>query len=606
MPESVFKKRTVADIHDEIREQYLSDNRPWIIGFSGGKDSTCLAQLVWNALSRLPKEKLQKKVYIISSDTLVESPQIAQRITNNLDNIEKAAKKIGLPIGTNLLRPPTEDTFWVRLLGRGYPAPTNMFRWCTDMLKINNADRFIKDKVSEYGEAIVLLGMRKSESVSRNQTMNMYKIENSLLSKHSKFAQTYVYTPLEDFTAEDVWNYLLQNKNPWGEENRDLLALYQDANASECPLVVDTSTPSCGGGRFGCWTCTVVDKQNYLTNIAEKGEKWMEVLDKLRNKLKDTQDSKMWPEVREEKRRRGNVQIKTEKIICKECGELNDVGRTHCKVIVPSKVHEDEHYGDCDCPQAYKDDGKPRGCGAELSTYTPGPYTMKFRKEYLRELLEGQEKVREMKNDPNLDLILDEEIHEIQRLWRVEQGDWKNSAYEIYENVTGKKLEDATNEDMVGFGAHEQQLLMETCQEQSVPYQLVSTLLNLEFEYQGGKKHTKIFDKIEKELKKEWRDTKDKKVFKEILQELAKDKKIMTEAKSLTREDTEESLIFKIIKEKEEDNRLPILKDYLKKLLKNLEEQLKDAKKLKDEGEVAEIENKISRLKDEDYWWNDK
>ena len=109
------------------------------------------------------------------------------------------------------------------------------------MLKINNADRFIKDKVSEYGEAIVLLGMRKSESISRHQTMNLYKIENSLLSKHSKFAQTYVYTPLEDFTAEDVWNYLLQNKNPWGEENRDLLALYQDANASECPLVVDTS-----------------------------------------------------------------------------------------------------------------------------------------------------------------------------------------------------------------------------------------------------------------------------------------------------------------------------------------------------------------------------
>ena len=110
-----------------------------------------------------------------------------------------------------------------------------MFRWCTDMLKINNADRFIEEKVSEYGEAIVLLGMRKSESISRHQTMNLYKIDNSLLSRHSKFAQTYIYTPIEDFSAEDVWNYLLQNKNPWNENNRDLLALYQDANASECP-----------------------------------------------------------------------------------------------------------------------------------------------------------------------------------------------------------------------------------------------------------------------------------------------------------------------------------------------------------------------------------
>ena len=587
MPESIFNKRSITDIHDEIREQYLNDNRPWIIGFSGGKDSTCLAQLVWNALSRLPKEKLQKRVYIISSDTLVESPQIAQRITNNLDNIEKAAKKAGLPIGTNLLRPPTEDTFWVRLLGRGYPAPTNWFRWCTDMLKINNADRFIKDKVSEYGEAIVLLGMRKSESISRKQTMNMYKIENSLLSKHSKFAQTYVYTPLEDFSHEDVWNYLLQNKNPWGEENRELLALYQDANASECPLVVDTSTASCGGGRFGCWTCTVVEKQNYLTNMSDKGEKWMEVLDVLRNKLKDTQNPEMWEEVREEKRRRGNVQIKSDKSICKKCGKLNDAGNISC--------------------EGEEKDGKMTGgCGGELTTWTPGPYTIQFRKKYLRELLEGQKKVREMKNDPKLDLILEEEIHEIQRLWRVEQGDWRNSAYEIYFEVTGEKLEDTVNEDMVGFGAKEQELLVQTCQERKVPYQLVSTLLNLEFEHQGGKKHAKIFDGIKSELRKEWRDTKDKKVLKEILEELAKDKKILNEAKGETKDDTEEKLIKKIKKEMEGENRPPVIKDFVTKLLKFYEAQIKVEKKEQNEEQILEIQEKIERLKNEDYWWNDE
>ena len=246
MSESIFDKRTIFEIFEEIRNVYLGDNRPWIIGFSGGKDSTCLVQLVWTALSDLPPEKLQKKIYVISSDTLVESPQIAERIIRSLDKMEKAGEKINLPIATNLLRPKISDTFWVRLLGRGYPAPTNWFRWCTDMLKITNADRFIQEKVSQYGEAIVLLGMRKDESRARNQVMNLYKIKNSLLSRHSKYAQTYVYTPLEDFSAEDVWNYLLQNKNPWDEENRDLLALYQDANASECPLVIDTSTPSCG------------------------------------------------------------------------------------------------------------------------------------------------------------------------------------------------------------------------------------------------------------------------------------------------------------------------------------------------------------------------
>ena len=491
MSESIFEKRTVTDIHEEIRKVYLSDNRPWIIGFSGGKDSTCLVQLVWNALSKLPKENLQKKIYVISSDTLVESPQISERVIGSLDKIEKVAKETHLPISANLLRPKLSDTFWVRLLGLGYPAPTPMFRWCTDMLKIANADRFIQEKVSEYGEAIILLGMRKTESISRHQTMNLYRIKSSLLSRHSKFPQTYVYTPIEDFSAEDVWNFLLQNKNPWGEENRDLLALYQDANASECPLVVDTSTPSCGGGRFGCWTCTVVDKQKYLTNLIENGEEWMEVLAELREDLKKTQDPDEWKNVREEKRRTGRVELKTHGSKCKKCSFLNDNSAKICEK-----------------------------CSEPLIKYTPGPYTMKFRKWYLEKLLRGQMRVQKEGPDPNMTLILEEEIHEIQRIWRMEQGDWQNSAYQIYGKVTGKKLE-SIKDDMGGFGKTEQELLEQSCTNHNVSFQLVSNLLNAEFETQGATRHSKVFGKIKQELQKEWRDTKNKEDMNEIIEELS-------------------------------------------------------------------------------------
>ena len=146
---------------------YLGDNRPWILGFSGGKDSTCMIQLIWNALSDLPVEKIHKNLFIISSDTLVESPKVVEQITGTLDMMEKASKKSHLPISTNLVRPVIEDTFWVCLLGKGFPAPSNLFRWCTERLKIRNADRFIQDRVSEYGEAIVVLGTRKDESGSK-------------------------------------------------------------------------------------------------------------------------------------------------------------------------------------------------------------------------------------------------------------------------------------------------------------------------------------------------------------------------------------------------------------------------------------------------------
>lgn len=466
--DSVFKIRTLKEIYEEVREVYLSDNRPWILGFSGGKDSTCMVQLVWHAISDLPKEKRQKKIYIISSDTLVESPKIVEQITNTLDLMEKSAREQGLPVSTNLVRPEIKDSFWVCLLGLGYPAPSNSFRWCTDRLKIRNADRFINDKVSEYGEAIVVLGTRKDESGSRAQLMNLYEIKGSCLSRHSKFAQTYVYPPLRDFITEDVWNYLLQNKNPWGGNNRDLLALYQNADAAECPLVVDSSTPSCGNSRFGCWVCTVVDKDKSMENLIDSGEDWMLPLLELRQELKETQDPEKKLEIRDFKRRDGKVMFHTD--------------------------------------------------GTEK--ITPGPYKIEFRKQFLAKLLEAQNKIRKDGPDPKMSLILEEEIHEIQRIWRMEQGDWENSVYQTYEKITGEKIS-PVQEDLGGFSKVEQDILDQVCDNNNVPKLLVSKLLHAEFDSQGMTRHSKVYPKIGKILSEEWRGFED---IDEIKKELKKKK----------------------------------------------------------------------------------
>ena len=454
MAESIFKTRNLKDIYEEIKNLYLTDNRPWIIGFSGGKDSTCMAQLVWTAISQLPVEKMHKKIYVIGCDTLVESPKIVERLKTSLSNMETKAKEQHVPIQTDMVKPDLEDTFWVCLLGRGYPAPSSSFRWCTERLKIKNADRFILEKVSQYGEAIVLLGTRKDESGTRQQLMNLYEIKGSLLNRHSKFAQTYMYCPLKDFLTEDVWNFLLQNKNPWGENNRDLLTMYQEANASECPLVVDTSTPSCGGGRFGCWTCTVVTRDKSMDSLLEGGEDWLEPLAELREDLKRTQEKDEKRKVREFKRRNGKVMW-----------------------CFPDKEGDDT---------------------------SAGPYTLDFCMDFLRKLLEAQVKVRKTGPDPKMILINEDEIHEIQRIWRMERGDWKNSAYEIYEQVCGEKLE--MLEDLGGFGKVEQEILTNVCQENKVPQVLVSKLLHAEFSSQGMGKHSKVFNSLNKILSEEWRD----------------------------------------------------------------------------------------------------
>ena len=449
--ESVFKSRTLDDIHAEIQEVYLSDRRPWILGFSGGKDSTCMIQIIWNALAKLPQSKLTKMIYIISSDTLVESPKIVETVMGSLQKMESSAKKSLLPIQTNLVRPVLDDTFWVCMIGKGYPAPSNTFRWCTDRLKIKSANRFIEEKVSEHGEIVMCLGSRKAESSTRAQVINRHSIKGSHLSHHNMLPQAFIYAPLQDFTTDDVWNYLLQSKKtPWGSNNRDLLSMYQDANAAECPLVVDTSTSSCGNSRFGCWVCTVVEHDKSMESMIDNGEDWMEPLLELRQMLKDTQDPEKKKKYRDLKHRNGRIIFWQDKV-------------------------------------AY------------------GPYKFSFCKTILEKLLEAQNAVQKNGPDPNITLIHEDELHEIQRLWRVEHGDWKNSVYSTYKKITGKGI-DAGKEDLGTFGHMEQNELAIACKQENVPYELMARSLQAEFDMQKMTRRQKIHAHLEKLLAEEWRD----------------------------------------------------------------------------------------------------
>ena len=158
----------------DMQRIYKEDDMPWVVTYSGGKDSTAVLQLVWTAIAGLEKTELHKPVYVITNDTLVENPIVSSWVKQSLDTMRQAAEKADLPIHPNLITPEVSKTFWVNLIGRGYPAPNTRFRWCTERLKIDPASEFIKTKVDKYGEAIIILGARKSESMSRAQTLKKY------------------------------------------------------------------------------------------------------------------------------------------------------------------------------------------------------------------------------------------------------------------------------------------------------------------------------------------------------------------------------------------------------------------------------------------------
>jgi len=237
-------------IKEEIKDQYLLDNRPWIIGFSGGKDSSLLLQLVWYALKELPKNQLKKEIHIVCNDTLVENPRIVDWLDKNIENIKLQAKKDKLPIVVAKTTPKLEDSFWVNLIGKGYPTPNSSFRWCTDRLKIRPTTAYIKKQVAKKGEVVILLGTRVSESTNRKKSFDKYQILNNRLRRHHELNLAYVYTPIKNLITNEVWQYLMQVPSPWNGNNKELVTLYKNGSGGDCPLVIDKTTPSCGQKPF--------------------------------------------------------------------------------------------------------------------------------------------------------------------------------------------------------------------------------------------------------------------------------------------------------------------------------------------------------------------
>ena len=283
-------------IIDEILDQYMyadKSNRPWIIGFSGGKDSTVLLTLTWLALKKIKEQtpvpfQLRRPIYVVCNDTLVENPIISSYVDEVLEQIQKAAREQDLPIFVRKTIPRLEDSFWVNVIGKGYPVPNTAFRWCTEKMKIKPTARFITEQVDECGEAIVLIGTRKAESATRARSIKKHEIHGQRLTHHTLLKNTFVYAPIKELMLEEIWYIINAIPSPWGYDNSVLFNIYLDASADdyECPTVVtDKSHGSCGQSRFGCWVCTVVKDDKSMRSLIKKGHEWMQPLYDFRKQL---------------------------------------------------------------------------------------------------------------------------------------------------------------------------------------------------------------------------------------------------------------------------------------------------------------------------------
>ena len=445
-------------IMQEIRDLYFADNIPWIIGYSGGKDSTAIVQLTWEALSTLPPEKRTKEIHIISTDTRVENPVVSEWVERSHRQMRKKAKLTKMPFVPHQLKPEVPDSFWTNLIGKGYPAPRHKFRWCTERMKINPSNAFIGSVVKKNGEAILLLGTRKKESSRRAATMKQhekYRVRDRL-SPNSTLQGTLVYTPIEDWSNDEVWMYLMQNKNPWGHTNKSLLTMYSGASEDgECPLVVDTSTPSCGDSRFGCWVCTLVDKDKSMSAMIQNDDEkdWMLPLLEFRNNYLDFRPKDGSREQTDRTRR--------------------DFRRMNGSITLYNNrtVH--------------------------------GPYTQESRVELLRELLIAQEDVRELgrekgiKHAEQMDLIHLDELEEIRRIWVVDKHETEDILPVVYEQATKRPYPGKSLGQTLVFGRDELVLLKEICGDDRIHYELARELLDIERQYRTMSRRAGLFSAID-------------------------------------------------------------------------------------------------------------
>lgn len=406
-------------IKKEMELVYLHDQRPWMIGYSGGKDSTLLCQLVFEMLESLPEENRWKPVYIVTSDTMVENPIVKTYMHKMSKAINEASTAKNLNVQAHIIYPEIRQTFWSLMIGLGYPTPEPPgFRWCTERLKINPSNAFTYDTIKKDGEIVILLGVRKAESAARSRSISSREIEGKLLTPHPQIAKAYVYSPLSEVRNENVWEYLLRGdgKSAWNTDNHYLYNLYQGENLSEEDSVVGQVNKDnmkvTGNSRFGCWICTMVKEDKSLKNFIDHGASELIPLRDFRNWLVELRAT---PEARDYRRRNGSVYLTSS-------GE-----------------------------------------------YGRGPFTMETRKEILKRLLQ-------LEVETGFELITLEELKMIDKLWEDEGDLSRRSLVEIYAEVKGQKLP-WDNYRKAKYDEETIDLLHNLCAKYEVPFDLVSKLM---------------------------------------------------------------------------------------------------------------------------------
>jgi DNA sulfur modification protein DndC len=399
----------MTKIQNEMKELYLYDSRPWICSFSGGKDSSKMLEEIWQMLLSLPSEQRHKTVYVLMSNTRMETPMMNDYMLKSMAYIQRAAEQLGLPIKAEICEPVIRDRFFFNTLGRGLLVitPKAKSRWCSHRMKIYA----VKEKIQEIiasspfsfdqdTQVVQLLGTRLDESVARASSIRRHEIKDTKFSRHSEFKEIQCYMPLKHITTDELW-LTMPDTFGWGITLNELLMHY--GGFLECGLKDGSEQgEACGlGGRNGCWSCPAMGagKDKMLDGLINDGHKnlqylyqWKDTLINIRNDVRYREfERRQWrnqhsKRMAEKEKEEQQVNFFSDYSANLSFEELANIKRTH-------------DYQTFD--------------RANDSAYDPGGLSFEGRKMMLESLL-YVEKVS------GYQLIGEDEIHEIIEYWKSE------------------------------------------------------------------------------------------------------------------------------------------------------------------------------------------
>lgn len=374
------EEKTILD----IKRIYETDPRPLVCGYSGGKDSSVIVDLVLKALMK--SDINSKPTYILFSDTKLEMKPFIEGVDTSFERLESFAKEHDLNLVIKRVEPKKTDTFSCLYFGAGYVLASSQYRWCTDRWKIKPQERAIKGLIKSHGGFISVTGQRRSESSDRAKRMEEYTIEGSLLKRH-EYSLCNLYTPIEFYTADDVWDYLYTRQQPW-IDSAFLGRVYSEAagdTKNECRTLLEGVSGEAAGcsqsARSGCDICPLFRKDKTLINLSQH-HTYLKEVEKFRNWLIDLSNESGWSE--------------------------RDV-YMHGKNI-----------------QNIYDKGNHRD-GMNI----PGGMTLEFRKRTLRKYLELDEKLFPATGERR---VTDFELSYIQERW-IEEGEHELGVYKLTDRV---------------------------------------------------------------------------------------------------------------------------------------------------------------------------